>query len=229
MPRAAYALTRALRSAAHPLTLAIWTSLLGAPGCAHRTELRSASERPAVAGLRYTLQIDATRLTRGTGLPPVAAVAQLVEDNLLRFFRLRGDQPPGDAVRREMLAESPAPGYAVRVLIEARPDDYCLVGLETVQLREGQPSTAVTLVPYSVHHALQAIRASLAALRTVPRPPLSPDRFETLRKQASELAARGEDPPIDDATFARTPRPLEKMDEPARYYAPSQTESTLRR
>ncbi|HVS17787.1 MAG TPA: hypothetical protein VMT18_04240 [Planctomycetota bacterium] len=202
-------------------TLASAALGLAAPGCAHHPEARSAKEAPQASGLRYTMQVDATRLTRGTGLPPVTAVGQLVEDNLLRFFRLVPDPPPGTATRRELLAEAPAPGYGVRILIEARPDDYCVVGMEAVALRDGVVGARPSLVPYSIHYALGAIRNALSSLRTVTLPVLAPARFDELRKQAAELAARGEDTPIDDHTFARTPRPLERPDEPARYYAPA--------
>jgi hypothetical protein len=41
-----------------------------------------------------------------------------------------------------------------------------------------------------------------------------------LRKQASEARARGDDQPIDQATFERTSVPLERTDMPQRYFAP---------
>jgi hypothetical protein len=222
-------LSELLRPIVRPVLFACaLTPIASLAACAHHADAVTVREVSAPAGLRYGLEIDGTRLSRGSGLPPVAAVAQLVEQNLAAFFRLVPGKPgaPSDE-RREILAEAPAPGYGVRVVIEARPDDFCHVSIDVVTLKDGKTDWT-TLAPYSVHYGVSAVRAAMDALRAPNRPLLAPDRFDALRKQATELRAQGKDPAIDDAEFARTPRPLEKLDEAPRYYAPVTEPSTVR-
>ncbi len=207
--------------------LALGVTLAVALGCAHRPDAKTVHEAVTHEGLTYTLEIDATRLEHGTGLRSVAAVSRLLEDNLTRFFRVTAEGAQSEQ-RRELIAESPAPGYGVRAIVEARPDDYCVVSMQAVRLREGAPPEAVERAPYSLHYGLTAVRAALSSLRTLSRAPLTAARFAALRRQASELATRGEDPPLDEAAFAHAPRPLDRSDEEPRYYAPSDAPSTLR-
>ena len=195
-------------------------------GCAHPPDARTVHETGVTQGLSYIIQIDATRIERGTGLPAVQAVGQLVEANLAAYFHVRPDRQPATASRREIIAESPAPGYGVRATIEARPDDYCLVALDVVRLEGVKAPELAMLAPYSVHFGIWSARGALGSLRPPNRPPMSIERFATLRKQASELALAGRDPAIDERAYARTPRPLENNDAP-RYYAPFDEPSTV--
>jgi hypothetical protein len=197
-------------------------------GCAAKVEAKIAHEEAAAPALTYRTQIDSTRLRRGTGLSAVASVTTLVEDGLSRFFRVRSSQVANSDASRELVAESPAPGWGVRATIEQRPDDFCLVTLEAVSLPAAGPPMATAQAPYSVHFGMHAVRSALAALRQVAWPVLSQETFDVLRKQATALAQSGEDPPIDEATFAHAPRPLQRADDPPRYYAPPQEGSTLR-
>ena len=129
---------------------------------------------------------------------------------------------------REIVAESPAPGYGVRATVEQRPDDFCAVSLEAVTFSSEGAPTPVTSAPYSVHFGLAAVRAALASLRAVSWPVMTQETFDTLRKQATVLAQSGSDPAIDEATFAHAPRPLQRADDPPRYYAPPLDGSSLR-
>ncbi len=214
-----------LRALHRPILVAC---LLGpSAGCAHHADAVTVREVREAVGLRHGLEIDTTRISRGTGLPPVAAVTRLLEENLLAFFRLMPTSVPATEMRSEILAEATAPGYGVRVVVEARPDAFCHVSIEVVTMKEGRTETAQT-APYSVHYAVSGVRGAMVGLRGPNRPPLGADRFDTLRKQATELRARGTDPAIDEAEFARTPRPLERLDEAPRYYAPVDSPSTVR-
>ncbi len=201
--------------------------LLLASGCARPPDARTMHETGAMQGLSYLIQIDATRLVRGSGLPAVAAVAQLVEANLGVFFRVTPSATAANEARREIVADSPAPGYGVRAIIDARPDDYCLVAIDVVRIEAGKPPELAQLAPYSVHFGIATVRASLSALRPLNRPALTNERFQTLRKQATDRARDGLDPAIDEQSYARTPRPLENNDAP-RYYSPPLEPSTVR-
>ena len=113
-------------------------------------------------------------------------------------------------------------------MVEERPDQYCFITLDVVSLRPDGAMAEVSLAPYSVHFGIDRVRAALSSLRHTSRPTMSTARFDDLRAQASALAAKDEDPPIDAATYARTPRPLDNLDDAPRYYAPSTTKNTLR-
>src|SRR4051812_22770413 len=84
---------------------------MGWTACAAKVESKVAREESQVQGLTYRMQIDSTRLKRGTGLGAVAAVAELVEDGLSRFFRVRAKTSPQGDQQRVIVAESPAPGW----------------------------------------------------------------------------------------------------------------------
>jgi hypothetical protein len=207
--------------------------LIAAPivwsGCAAKVDSKVAREEAQVQGLTYRMQIDSTRLKRGTGLGAVPAVAELVEDGLSRFFRVQPRSGPQGDTQRVIVAESPAPGWGVRATVEQRPDDFCLVTLEAVTLpKDGTPTPTIT-APYSLHFGLHAVRTALGALRQVAWPVMDTQTFDVLRKQATQMAAEGQDPAIDEATFAHAPRPLQRADDPPRYYAPPQDGRDLRR
>lgn len=189
-----------------------------ATGCAHRVETHVTREVARPEGLSYAMQVDATRLEHGSGLGPVAAVTALVQENLAAFFRERPSGSQGTD-RRELVAEAPAPGYGVHVVIELRPDDYCFVTMEIVHWRGDGVMEAVSLAPYSVQFGVRAMRDAIGALRNTRRPPLTPAAFDSLRAQAAELAQQNADPPLDETSFIRAPRSLSASDE-ARYYAP---------
>jgi hypothetical protein len=198
-----------------------------AVACGPRQDARTAREETVPGGLAYRVEVDSTRLRRGSGLSAVASVGQLVEDGLSRFFRVQSG-PAGNDAERQIVAESPAPGYGVRAIIEQRADDFCMVIIEAVRLRPDGPPVPTPLAPYSVHFAMEAVHAAVSALHPVNWPVMTTERFDLLRKQAAALAAAGEDPPIDEPAFAHTPRPLHRADDPPRYYAPRPEGSTLR-
>ncbi|MEO6950353.1 MAG: hypothetical protein ABI321_00965 [Polyangia bacterium] len=200
------------------LVLALVCTLATSAGCAHSVDKEVTREVARPDGLTYTMQVDATRLEHGSGLGPLAAVTGLVEEDLAAFFRERPSTTQG-ATRREIVAEAPAPGYGVHVVIEARPDDYCVVVLDIVRWKDDGSMETVKLAPYSVQFGVRAIRDALSALRNTRRPPLTLERFDSLRAQATELARQNADPPLDETNFARAPRSLSGSDE-ARYYAP---------
>ena len=221
------------RHEARASLVALALALAGWGACAAKPEARVAREIVAPKGLTYRIELDSTRLRRASGLSSVAAVAELVEDNLSRFFKLPDapakDGPAPDERMREIIAEAPAPGFAVRATIEQRPDDYCMVNLEAVALTPGSAPTTALEAPYSVHFGLAAARSAIQEMRPGSWPVLSAERFTILRQQATELAARGEDASMDEATFARTPRAIERADDPPRYFAPpSDVRSHLR-
>ncbi len=218
-----------IRTVLGPLRRSALFALLLSPaaGCAHHADAVTLREVSAPSGLRYGFEIDATRISRGTGLAPVPAVAKLLEENLVSYFRVMPAQAAPSDTHHEIVAEAPAPGYGVHAVIEARPDDFCHVSIDVVTLKGGKSEVA-TLAPYSVHYGLAGVRMAMSALRGPNRPPLAVERFDLLRKQATELADKGQDPPIDDSEFARTARPLERLDEAPRYYAPVKEPSTVR-
>jgi len=196
-------------------------------GCAHKEEVKATNEVTQSDKLSYTMQLDATRLVRGTGLSPVVASSRLVEEDLASYFQVR-EVPGGTDARRELIAEAPAPGYGVHAVIEERPDQYCFLSLDVVAIGADGAMTGVSVAPYSVHFGVDKVRAALSSLRGTNRPAMSKARFDDLRAQARELASRNEDPAIDASTYARTPRPLDNLDDAPRYYAPSTTRNTLR-
>lgn len=200
------------------LALALGCTLATSVGCAHTVDKQVTREVARPDGLGYTMQVDATRLEHGSGLGSVAAVAALVEEDVAAFFRER-PAAPQSTTRREIIAEAPAPGYGVHVVIEARPDDYCFVAIDIVRWKNDGSMETASLAPYSVQFGVRAIRDALSALRNTRRPPLTPARFDSLRAQATELARQNADVPLDETSFVRAPRSLSASDE-ARYYAP---------
>lgn len=205
------------------------SGILLSTACARPHDARTVREVGRTENLIYNLQVDSTRLVRGTGLNPVAAVTRLVEENLAVYFRVSPKGSTTDGERRELVAEAPAPGYALHVTIEGRPDDYCLIAIDVVRLGPDGAMEPVQGAPYSVHYGLAMVRMALSSLRPATRAAMSTARFMELRTQAAALAQRGADPAIDEATFARTPRPLERADDAVRYYAPSESGSAIRR
>ncbi len=188
-------------------------------GCAQPPEARTAHEVTAASELVFTANVDASRIERGTGLAAVPALVRLLEDELAPFFRAAAK---GAATNEhaEIIAEAPAPGYAVRAVVDARPDDFCVVTLAIVRLLDGNATQDVSLAPYSLHFGFTAVRRALVSLSSISRPALDDATFASLRKQASEARARGDDQPMDQSTFARTPLPLERSDQPPHYFAP---------
>jgi hypothetical protein len=209
-------------------TLALGFLLSAVSACKPPPDVRTVREEAAPAGLSYHLQIDSTRLRRGTGLGAVAAVAALLEDNLSRFFQVHPAPPTPNETSREIIGESPAMGYGVRAVVEQRPDDFCAVTIEAVKLDGAAPPIATTLAPYSVHAGIAAVRSAMSSLRSASWPIMTTETFNTLRKQATALGSSGDDPPIDDATYAHAPRPLQRPDDPPQYYAPPQNANTMR-
>lgn len=193
--------------------------LLALPACKHAPDAHTVKEVSGPSGLSYLNEVDATRLERSTGLAAVPSVAQLLRQELAPFFRVR-DGVAATEEHVELIAESPAPGYAVKVQVEARPDDFCVVSFTTVKQQDDGSMEGVSLAPYSIHFALWNVRNALSSLRPVNRPALDDETFEILRKQAAEARSRGGDQPIDEVTYARTPRPIERGDSGPRYFAP---------
>jgi hypothetical protein len=200
--------------------------VIGAAGCGHtkEAEVISAVEPEATIGFSFTA--DTTRLQSGaaTNEAGVKALRDLLADQLAVVGQLRADRTAADHL--DVIADLPAPGWALRARIRPNPELLCQVSIEPVALEPAEHT--VRTAPWSVQDAFDQVRRRATTLQPAKVPPMEPARFARLRAEATAAAAEGRDPLLSPADFVRIPRPItsEGVDRP--YYVPPVEPSTLK-
>ena len=195
-------------------------ALLGAAcGHAHEAEVVSSYEPRATIGQTFTA--DTTRVL-ASGSDGVRALAALLDDHLAAFGTLRPDKyvrtPSGETTSLDLVADLPAPGWALRARIIPKPEQMCLVIIEPLAT---QPNDhPVDAAPWSVHDAFESVRRYAPGLSPSKLPRMDEARFARLREEATAAAANGSDPLLTTSEFVRVPRPItaEGADRP--YFEP---------
>jgi hypothetical protein len=178
--------------------------LLFAVGCGHAHEAEVVSSVESRATIGQTLTVDTTRLQAAAGDEGVVALTTLLAQHLGAFGQLRPIARSADRI--DIVADLPAPGWALRARITPKPEQLCFVALEPLATQPNEH--AVDAAPFSVQDAFDEVRRRIPPLSPSKLPPMSPERFARLRAEASEAAAAGRDPLLTPAEYVRMPRPL---------------------
>ncbi|MCA1664754.1 MAG: hypothetical protein LC659_10870, partial [Myxococcales bacterium] len=189
-----------------------------AAGCAHPhdAEVVAAYEPRATIGQTFTA--DTTRLI-GNGAPATSeegakALAALFSDHLAAVGQLRPVQSAGGPT--VLVADLPAPGWALRVRITPKPELLCLVTIEPIATQPGEH--AVDATPWSVQNAFETVRRRAPTLSPAKLPPMDAARFARLRAEAAAAAGEGRDPLLKPSEYVRVPRPISGEGSDAPYY-----------
>jgi hypothetical protein len=194
-------------------------TLVAVAGCHHAKEAEVVSAYEPRATIGQTFTADATRLLPAGSTSTPAAVDALVEiaqSHLAAVGQLRPLARAADHV--DVVADLPAPGWALRVRIVPKAELLCLVTIEPLAL---QPTEhAVDAAPWSVQDAFDEVRRFLPSLQPSKQPPMFAARFAELRAQAAAAAAEGKDPALTPSEYVRVPRPLSSDSENRPYVVP---------
>jgi N-acetyl-beta-hexosaminidase len=183
-------------------------------GHAHEAEVVSSYEPRATIGQTFT--VDTTRLSAAAGDEGVVALTTLLATHLGAVGQLRPVNRAADRV--DVIADLPAPGWALRARITPKPENLCLVAVEPIAT---QPTEhAVDSAPFSVQDAYDEVRRRIPPLSPSKLPPMSPERFARLRAEAAAAAAEGKDPLLTPTEYVRVPRPLSSEGEDRPYLVP---------
>jgi hypothetical protein len=194
--------------------------LLAGCGHAHEAEVVSSYEPRATIGQSFTA--DTTRLAASAEAGQKALIA-LLGDQLAAVGKPRPDQVASDHV--DLVADLPAPGWALRVRVSPRPDDLCLVLIEPIATQPNEH--AVDAAPWSVQDAFEIVRRRAPTLLPSKLPPMPPARFTRLREEATDAAKEGRDPSLSPSEYVRVPRPISREGEDTPYYTPPQQTKEL--
>ena len=199
--------------------------LLAAAACAHPHEAEVVATYEPRATIGQTFTADTTRLvpsgTAATNEEGEKALAALLDDHLAAVGQLRPDKRADGYV--DLVADLPAPGWALHVRITPKPELLCLVIIEPIATQPDEH--AVDATPWSVQDAFETVRRRAATLQPAKLLPMDPARFARLRAEAAEAAAAGRDPLLKPSEYVRVPRPISNEGSDAPYYTP-QPEAT---
>jgi len=194
--------------------------LAAAGGCAHPHEAEVVASYEPRATIGQTFTADTTRLipsgTPATNEEGVKALAALLDDHLAGVGQLRPDKNANGHI--DLVAELPAPGWALHVRITPKPELLCLVTIEPIATQPDEH--AVDATPWSVQDAFETVRRRATTLLPAKLPPMDPARFARLRAEAAEAAADGRDPLLKPSEYVRVPRPISREGSDAPYYTP---------
>jgi hypothetical protein len=184
--------------------------------CGHAKEAEVVASLEARATIGQTLTADTTRLqpTDGSATSEAGAkaLAEAIESQLAAVGRLRPAQMTADHI--DLVADLPAPNWALHVRISPRPELLCLVLIEPITTLPQEH--AVEAAPWSVQDAFDQLRRAVPTLQPSRLPPMEPARFARLRAEATAAAAEGRDPALSPSEYVRMPRPItsEGVDRP---------------
>lgn len=202
--------------------LTLLSLLAVAAGCGHThdAEVVAAVEQRATIGYLFTA--DTTRLEPDAQAGQ-QALAALLSSQLAAVGQLRDRRAAGDHL--DLVADLPAPGWALRVRITPKPEQLCQVAIEPVAIAPDEHT--VVAAPWSVHDAFEQLHRQAGTLRGSTLPPMDAARFARLRAEAAAAAREGRDPPLTPSEYVRVPRALsaEGVDRP--YYTPPSEASGL--
>ena len=196
-------------------------ALVGA-GCghAHEAEVVSSYEPRATMGQSFTA--DTTSLGGDAATNEAAgvkALTELLDGQLAAVGQLRPDKHEGDHI--DLVADLPAPGWALRARVTPKAEALCQVMLEPLATTPNEHT--VDAAPWSVQEAFEVVRRRAPTLLPSKLPPMEPARFARLRAEAAEAAAQGRDPSLSPSEYVRTPRPISREGEEAPYYVPERS------
>jgi hypothetical protein len=197
-------------------------------GCGHakEAEVVAAVEQKADIGMYFTA--DVTRLTNGTGSAE-AGNKQLAAVFTADLAALGQVRPPVVAAdHTDLVADLPAPGWAMRIRISPKPEFMTLVAIEP--LATAPTEHTVTAAPWSVQDGLEFLRRQAPMLEPPGRrQPMDAARFARLRSEAAAAAAEERDPLLTPSEFVRVPRPITSEGGDRPYYTPPSEPSGLQK
>jgi hypothetical protein len=210
-----------------------WRSaVLLACACAHTQEAQVVATAEPASTLGFTFIADTTRLTDaadGTTDPDGRrALAAVLTTHLSTVGIVRPEQPAaGD--RLDLVADLPAPGFAMRMRIAPSAELLCEVAVEPVAV-DGQPGMErqVTAAPWSVHFALGELHRRVVTLQPSNQSPMEPERFARLRAEAAKAAEEGRDPSLSHEAYLRVSRPVSEQGPERPYWVPPSAPTRLR-
>jgi hypothetical protein len=189
--------------------------VLAFAGCAHPKEAELVASVEAPSTIVHFLTVDTARLP-GVGPGDESgekALAALLESYLATVGQPRGRVAAHDHL--DVIADLPAPGYALRARISPKSELLCAVALEP--LKDNQPLTAA---PWSVHDALSELRRSVSALSPPRRPAMTRANFVRLTHEAAQAERAHRDPPMTPEEYVRVPRSISNEGADAPYHVP---------
>ncbi len=200
---------------------------LALAGCGHarEAEVVSAYEPRATIGQIFTA--DTTRVHPPGGASPDAGVKALTEifaTHLAAVGQLRPEQRSADHI--DLVADLPAPGWALRVRVTPKPEQLCLVSIEPLATAPSEHTVDAT--PWSVQDAFEELRRRAPALQPSTLQPMDAARFARLRAEAAAAAAAGKDPSLTPSEFVRVPRPLSSEGPDRPYVVPPSVDDSQR-
>lgn len=198
---------------------------LVAAGCAHPHDAEVVSSYSPRATIGQAFTADTTRLVANantaTSAEGLKALATLLDDQLSGVGQLRPDKSVRNSdgtTTIELVADLPAPGWALRARLNPKPEQMCFVLLEPIAT---QPNDhAVEAAPWSVQDDFEMVRRRAVTLMPAKLPPMDAARFARLRQEAIDAGAEGRDPLLSPAEYVRVPRPLTSEGVNAPYYTP---------
>ncbi len=203
----------------------IWLVLSALAGCGHvhDAEVVSSYEPRATIGQAFTA--DTTRLVANVAATANEEGEKRLTELLERQFGVVGQLRPTKPIKNadgtttlELVVDLPAPGWALRARLQAKPEQMCFVMLEPIATQPDEH--AVNAAPWSVQDAFETVRARAVNLLEPKLPPMDADRFARLRAQAAEAAAQGIDPPLSHAEYVHVPRAINREGADMPYYTP---------
>ena len=180
--------------------------------CAGPKEAQVVQNTVLPTGLVRRLELDTVRLQRGAR-DDQWTVAGLVERHLATVGLVRPGEKKDDTIT--LLADLPTPGYALRAIIQPRPEQFCHLEVEVVQQPSGK---RVDAAPWWVVHSLDEAMRNVETLAPPRFRAMDDVRFAKLHAEAAQAQARGEDRLMTWDEYLHAPRPLQAM--PDDYYIP---------
>jgi hypothetical protein len=142
--------------------------------------------------------------------------------NLSTVGILRDDKSEGTHL--DLVADLPAPGFALRARITPKPDLFCQVMLEPIAVADGR---AISAAPWSVHAAFDEVRRRLSTLQVSKLPAMTQAQFARLRAEAAAAAEANKDPLLTSQEYVRVPRPISDEGPDRPYWTPPTEPSGL--
>jgi hypothetical protein len=196
-------------------TTMLWY-LLAVAGCGHAHEAEVVAAVEPRANIGQTFTVDTTRLQAAANDEGIVALTTLLATHLGAVGQLRPVVRTADHV--DVIADLPAPGWALRARILPKPEQLCLVVLEPLATQPNEHTVDAT--PFSVQDAYEDVKRRIPPLLPSKQPPMAPERFARLRAEATAAAQAGRDPLLTPSEYVRVPHPLTSEGTEAPYLVP---------
>jgi hypothetical protein len=185
-------------------------------------EIVASVEPRATIGANVTADTTRLQSTPATAEAGTRALVAVLSTNLATVGILRDDK--SDGTHLDLVADLPAPGFALRARITPKPDLFCQVMLEPIAVPDGR---SVSAAPWSVHAAFDEVRRRLSTLQTSKLPPMTQAQFARLRAEAAAAAEANKDPLLTSQEYVRVPRPISDEGPDRPYWTPPAEPSGL--